>query len=448
MKLIDAGLASEDRATSLKRKIADHTARVGVIGIGYVGLPLAVEKAKVGFSVVGIDRNPIRVAQLNQGSNYIRDVKDSELATMVATERLRATTEFDVLSDLDVIIICVPTPLTPNKDPDISYIRYVAGEIAERLRPGQLISLESTTYPGTTEEVLLPTLSKTGLVVGKDYFLAFSPERVDPGNARYTTKNTNKIVGGVTPVCLDVASSFYQETIVDVVRVSSPRVAEMVKVFENTFRSVNIALVNELALLCDRMDINVWEVVEAASTKPFGLMRFDPGPGVGGHCIPLDPFYLAWKAREYDVHMRFIELAGEINISMPYFVREKVNRFLNNEGKAMRGAAILIIGVSYKKDIDDWRESPALKIIDLLESEGAKIDYHDPHVPSFRSEEGTLRHSVPLTPGFIAQADCVIIATDHVGVDYALIVDNAKLVVDTRNATRTIAGAKDNVKLL
>ncbi|HXW76212.1 MAG TPA: nucleotide sugar dehydrogenase, partial [Candidatus Eremiobacteraceae bacterium] len=395
-----------------------------------------------------IDRNPIRVAQVNQGSNYIRDVNDVELAGVVANGRLSATTEFSGLPDLDVIIICVPTPLTPNKDPDISYIKYVAGEIAQRLRPGQLISLESTTYPGTTQEVLLPALSQTGLLVGKDFFLAFSPERVDPGNARYTTRNTNKIVGGITPTCLEVASTFYQQTILDVVPVSSPRVAEMVKVFENTFRSVNIALVNEMALLCDKMGINVWEVIDAAATKPFGLLRFDPGPGVGGHCIPLDPFYLAWKAREYDVHMRFIELAGEINVSMPYFVREKVVRSLNERGKPLRGSAVLMIGVSYKRDIDDWRESPALKVINLLEADGASIDYHDPHVPSFRETGGTLRHSIPLTARAIADADCVVITTDHSGIDWNLIVGNAKLVVDCRNATRVVAGPKDNVTLL
>src|SRR5579864_3952569 len=379
---------------SLREKINSHTALVGVVGIGYVGLPLAVEKAKVGYRVVGFDRNAIRVAQINQGSNYIRDVVDEELARIVATEKLTATTDFSTLGMCDVIVICVPTPLTLNKDPDISYIRSVGLEIAGRLRPGQLVCLESTTYPGTTEEILLPQFAATGLVVGKDYFLAYSPERVDPGNRRYTTRDTNKVVGGVTPACLSLAAAFYQQTIREVLSVTSPRVAEMTKVFENTFRAVNIALVNEMALLCDRMNIDIWEVIDAAATKPFGIMRFNPGPGVGGHCIPLDPFYLAWKARQYDFHTRFIELAGEINTLMPYFVREKVWRTLNARGKALRDARVLVIGMSYKKDIPDWRESPALKILDILMQDGAVIDYHDPHVPSFQDEHGRVRHSI------------------------------------------------------
>ncbi len=319
-------------ADGLKQKIIDRTALIGVVGIGYVGLPLAVEKAKVGFTVLGFDRNPIRVDQVNQGLNYIRDVDDKDLAEIVENAKLSATTDFSQLGRCDCIVICVPTPLTANKEPDISYIKNVAHEIIKYMRPGQLISLESTTYPGTTEEVLLKILSESGLTVGEDFFLSFSPERVDPGNARYTTKNTNKVVGGVTSTCLDVAMCFYQQTILNVVAVSSTKVAEMTKVFENTFRAVNIALVNEMALLCDRLGISVWDVIEAAATKPFGIMRFEPGPGVGGHCIPLDPFYLAWKAREYDMNVRFIELAGEINWTMPYFVREKVIRTLNESG--------------------------------------------------------------------------------------------------------------------
>jgi UDP-N-acetyl-D-glucosamine dehydrogenase len=432
---------------TLREKITTHTAVVGVIGIGYVGLPLAVEKAKVGYRVIGYDRNAIRVAQINQGSNYIRDVSDEDLTRAVVSERLSATTDFSSLGDCDVLIICVPTPLTPNKEPDISYVRSVGGEIARRLRPGQLICLESTTYPGTTEEILLPQFSATGLVVGKDFFLAYSPERVDPGNKRYTTKNTNKIVGGVTGACLSIAAGFYQQTIVDVLSVSSPKVAEMTKVFENTFRAVNIALVNEMALLCDRMNIDIWEVLDAAATKPFGIMPFSPGPGVGGHCIPLDPFYLAWKARQYDFHTRFIELAGEINNLMPYFVREKLARALNQRGLPLKGSKILMLGVAYKKDVPDWRESPALKVLRLLAKEGAVVDYHDALVPSFTDEDGTVRHSVPLTPDALSGADCVLIATDHSQVDWEFVVHHARVVIDTRNATKGVA-QHDNVILL
>jgi UDP-N-acetyl-D-glucosamine dehydrogenase len=431
----------------LREKIITHSAVVGVVGVGYVGLPLAVEKAKVGYQVVGYDRNAIRVAQINQGSNYIRDVVDEDLARMVASNKLSATTDFSTLGSCDVFVICVPTPLTLNKDPDTSYIRSVGSEIARRLRPGQLICLESTTYPGTTEEILLPQFAATGLVVGRDYFLAYSPERVDPGNKRYTTRNTNKVVGGVTTTCLGMASAFYQQTIVEVLQVSSPRVAEMTKVFENTFRAVNIALVNEMALLCDRMKIDIWEVMDAAATKPFGIMRFDPGPGVGGHCIPLDPFYLAWKARQYDFHTRFIELAGEINNHMPYFVREKVMRSLNARSRALKGSKVLILGMSYKKDISDWRESPALKILDLLVHDGAVVDYHDPFVPSFQDEHGCVRHSIPMTAQVISGADCVLITTDHSQFDWELVVRNAQLVVDTRNATKGVS-RRDNIVLL
>jgi UDP-N-acetyl-D-glucosamine dehydrogenase len=432
----------------LKARILNRTAKVGVVGIGYVGLPFAVEKGKVGFSVVGYDRNANRVAQINRGENYIGDVDDAELRELVRAGNVRATTDFSSLGECDVIVICVPTPLTVNKDPDISYIRNVGGEIAKQLRAGQLISLESTTYPGTTEEVLLPLFATSGLAVGGDYFLSFSPERVDPGNARYTTKNTNKVVGGVTPVCLDVATTFYSQTILHVLPVSSPRVAEMTKVFENTFRAVNIALVNELALLCDRMSINIWEVIDAAATKPFGIMRFNPGPGVGGHCIPLDPYYLAWKARQYDFNTRFIELAGDVNGSMPYFVCDKVRRVLNERERAVKNAKILVVGVAYKKDIDDWRESPATKLIELLEHDGARVDYHDPFVPEFTDEHGKLRRSVALTPELVASADCVLVATDHSSVDWQSLVRHAKVVVDSRNATKGVTEHRERVVLL
>jgi UDP-N-acetyl-D-glucosamine dehydrogenase len=445
VKLLEA---SSIRASALKKKIVDRTAAVGVVGIGYVGLPLAVEKAKVGFDVLGYDRNPIRVDQLKQGLNYIRDVDDRELAEVVESGKLNASTDFSTIGRCDCIVICVPTPLTANKEPDISYIRNVANEIVKHMRPGQLISLESTTYPGTTEEVLLKTFSQSGLKVGEDFFLSFSPERVDPGNARYTTKNTNKVVGGVTANCLDVATCFYQQTILNVVPVASPRIAEMTKVFENTFRAVNIALVNEMTLLCDRLGISVWDVLDAAATKPFGIMRFDPGPGVGGHCIPLDPFYLAWKAREYDMNVRFIELAGEINWTMPYFVREKVIRALNDQGRALKNSEIFVLGVAYKRDIEDWRESPALKVMDLLRKDGARIDYHDPHVPSFTDEHGEMWHSIPLSKEVFERADAVIILTDHSSIDYARVIDAAKLVIDTRNATKDVREGRSNVVML
>jgi UDP-N-acetyl-D-glucosamine dehydrogenase len=441
-------VSSEGALFDLRRKITDRTALVGVVGIGYVGLPLAVEKAKVGFSVVGYDRNAARVAKINSAQNYIRDVSDADLVAVVGERRLSASADFATIGDCDVVVICVPTPLTPNREPDISYVRSVGEIVAAHLRPGQLICLESTTYPGTTEEVLLPILAGAGLVVGRDFALAFSPERVDPGNKRYTTCNTSKVVGGVTPVCLEVAVHFYRQTIATVTPVSSPRVAEITKVFENTFRAVNIALVNELALLCDRMGISVWEVVDAAATKPFGMMRFEPGPGVGGHCIPLDPFYLAWKARQYDFQTRFIELAGEINISMPYFVREKVLRALNEIGRALRNSRIVLVGVAYKRDIEDWRESPSLKILQLLEHDGAFVDYHDPLVPEIVDQRGVTRRSVALTPEQLSRADCVVIATDHTCIDWHDLARHARLIVDTRNAMRDVPEAKGKTVLL
>lgn len=432
--------------TRLLEAITTKTAKVGVIGIGYVGLPLAVEKGKVGFSVVGFDRNAERVALVNRGSNYIDDVDPGELAELVAAGRLRTTTDFGELASCDVVVICVPTPLTETRDPDIQYIVNVAEQLAPQLRPGQLVSLESTTYPGTTEEVLLPLLEKSGLKVGEDFFLAFSPERVDPGNARYTTKNTNKVVGGVTESCLEVATTFYRETILNVVPVTSPKVAEMTKVFENTFRAVNIALVNELALLCDKMGISIWEVVEAANTKPFGIMRFDPGPGVGGHCIPIDPFYLTWKAREYDFHTRFIELAGEINVLMPHHVREKILRALGRSRKSLYGSRVLLLGAAYKKDINDWRESPTLKLIDILNQDEVAIGYHDPYVPQFH-HHGHHYESMPLEEG-LAWADCVVIMTDHRAVDYQEVVQRSQVVVDTRNATRHLTEGREKIVLL
>ncbi len=434
-------------AYELKRKIEQHTAAVGVIGLGYVGLPLAVEKGKVGFPVTGFDINPNRVTKVNAGDNYIGDVKNEELQDLVQRGILQATTDFTRLADCDVVIICVPTPLTITRDPDISYIEASTREIARYLRPGQLVTLESTTYPGTTEEVILPILAATGLQVGRDFFLAFSPERVDPGNKRFSTKNTSKVVGGVTPVCLEIAYTLYAQTIINVVPVSSPAAAELTKVFENTYRSINIALVNELMLLCDRMNLDIWEVVEAAGTKPFGIQTFWPGPGVGGHCIPIDPFYLTWKARQYDFHTRFIELAGEINVEVSYYVVNKVVQALNNENKSLKDARVLVLGVAYKKDIDDVRESPALKIMELLRRQGANLSYHDPYIPVIEPHGGSTVHleNVPLTDENLAAADCVLILTDHSTIDYERVAAQTNIVVDTRNATKNVEHNRDRI---
>ncbi|RNC63047.1 MAG: UDP-N-acetyl-D-glucosamine 6-dehydrogenase [Candidatus Dichloromethanomonas elyunquensis] len=434
-------------ALELKKKIINHTARIGVIGLGYVGLPLAVEKGKVGFPVLGFDINGEKVAKVNAGDNYIGDVKDEELKELAEKRILRATTDFSRLAECDVIIICVPTPLTVTRDPDISYMKASADEIAKYIRPGQLITLESTTYPGTTEEVILPILESSGLKVGKDFFLAFSPERVDPGNKRFSTKNTSKVVGGVTPYCLEISYTLYTQTIVNVVPVSSPGAAELTKVFENTYRAINIALVNEMMLLCDRMGLDVWEIVDAAATKPFGIHTFYPGPGVGGHCIPIDPFYLTWKAREYDFHTRFIELAGEINVEVSYYVVNKIYRALNQNKKAMKDADILVLGVAYKKDIDDVRESPALIIMERLRKEGANITYHDPYIPVIEPHGGSIMHleSQALTPERMAAADCVLIITDHSCIDYNQVVAHAQLVVDTRNATKKVREMREKI---
>ncbi|CAA7599637.1 UDP-glucose/GDP-mannose dehydrogenase family, NAD binding domain protein [Acididesulfobacillus acetoxydans] len=434
-------------AQALKDKIERHTARIGVIGLGYVGLPLAVEKGKVGFPVIGFDINSKRVDKVNAGENYIGDVKDIELGDLVQRGVLKATADFALLAECDVIIICVPTPLTITRDPDISYIEASTRAIAKYLRPGQLVTLESTTYPGTTQEIILPLLAESGLEVGKDFFLAFSPERVDPGNKRFSTKNTSKVVGGVTPVCLEIAYTLYAQTIVNVVPVSSPAAAELTKVFENTYRAVNIALVNELMLLCDRMGLDIWEVVEAAGTKPFGIQTFYPGPGVGGHCIPIDPFYLTWKAREYDFHTRFIELAGEINVEVSYYVVNRVIRALNSENKSLKDAKVFVLGVAYKKDIDDVRESPALKIMELLRREGATVSYHDPFIPVIEPHGGsTVRlESTPLSDAALAEADCVLILTDHSSVDYERVVEQARVVVDTRNATKNVKKNREKI---
>jgi UDP-N-acetyl-D-glucosamine dehydrogenase len=437
----------QKRIADLLAKIQNHTAVVGIVGMGYVGLPFAVEKGKVGFQVVGIEQNPSRAATINRGENYIPDVKDEELRDLVKSGHLRVVCDFREVPQMDVIVICVPTPLTRNLNPDLQFVESVTRELAKYLRPGQLISLESTTYPGTTEEIMLPILEASGLKVEVDFFLSHSPERVDPGNARYTTKNTSKVVGGIGPNSQTVAVSFYAQTIDRIVPVSSANAAEMVKVFENTFRAVNIALVNELALLCDKMNLNVWEVLDAAFTKPFGIMPFYPGPGVGGHCIPLDPHYLEWKAREYNFNTRFIALAGEINRRMPEFVREKTHRVLNMLGVSPSKSKILLLGVSYKRDMGDWRESPSLEIIKLLQADGADIVYHDPYVPSFE-EHGLAMESAPITNELLESCTMVVIATDHQCLDYDHIIDKVPHVLDTRNATKNLTRNRDKVTLL
>ena len=432
----------------LKNKIKNHTAIVGVVGLGYVGLPFAVEKAKVGFSVIGIEQNTARAERVNRADNYITDVKDDELKQVVQNSKLKASSGFKLIPDMDIIVICVPTPLTKNLTPNLSYIESVTREIGKYLRVGQLVTLESTTYPGTTDEVMRPRLEQlSGLKQGEDFFLAHSPERVDPGNKRYTTKNTSKVVGASEPYSLEVATLFYEQTIEQVVPVTSAKAAELVKVFENTFRAVNIALVNELTLLCDRMNLNVWEVLDAANTKPFGIMPFYPGPGVGGHCIPLDPHYLEWKAKEFDFETRFIALAGEINRRMPEFVRQKTWRMLNNLGIAPARAKVLVMGVAYKKNLGDWRESPALKVMEHLMEDKVTLSYHDPYVDEIKVL-GKSFFSVDLTDDSITSADLVIITTDHSQINYVNLVSKAKAVLDTRGITRHLDCDRDKVMLL
>lgn len=432
---------------SLLEKITKRTATVGVVGLGYVGLPLAVLQARTGYRVVGIDEAAEKVERVNRGENYISDVDVAELQQVVRAGRLSATQEFGALRECDVVLICVPTPLTRNKEPDISAIVKVTRELTKHLHPDLLVVLESTTYPGTTEGVLLPMLAQSGLKIGQDLYLAFSPERVDPGNRSFKTHNTFKLVGGVTPACLEIARTFYEQSVVKIFPVSSPRVAEMTKVFENVFRSVNIALVNELAVLCDRMGLNVYEVIDAAATKNFGFMPFYPGPGVGGHCIPLDPYYLAWKAKEYDLHTRFIELAGEINEGMPYYVVAKLQRLLNRRGRCLNGASILVLGVTYKADVADPRETPALKVMELLQQEGTALAYADPYTPAVEVG-GRSYAAVPVTAERLAQSDCALILTAHSAFDYESIVRHAPLVFDTRNGTRHVVHRKENVVLL
>lgn len=412
-------------------KVQDRTARVGVIGLGYVGLSLAVEFAKAGLQVTGIEIDPEKVKQLQAGESYVQDVKPYEVKGLIADGKLIVVNDYYPLNELDAVSICVPTPLSKTKDPDISHIAAVTQEIVRYLHPGQLIVLESTTYPGTTDEVILPELQQAGLEVGRDFFLAFSPERIDPGNLQYRTHNTPKIIGGVTAQCTRVAKALYETAVDCVVAVSSAKTAEMVKLLENTFRAVNIGLVNEVALMCDRLKIDVWEVIAAAATKPFGFMPFYPGPGLGGHCIPVDPYYLAWKLKTLDYKARFIELAAEINTGMPWYVVTKVVDALNEQRKSVNGANILLLGITYKRNTSDLRESPALDIMRILQEKGATVNFHDGYVPDFKSVDGASH--VPLTKEVVQAADCVIITTDHGRVDYDWVVSQARLILDTRN---------------
>jgi UDP-N-acetyl-D-glucosamine dehydrogenase len=434
MHVADPALRDVSTFQTLKDKIESKTARVGIVGLGYVGLPLAVEFAKAGFHVTGIDLQQSRVDRLMEGESYVQDVPSSEVAKLLKERRLDATTDFSVVRELDTINICVPTPLRKTKDPDMSYIVSAADEIAKYFHPGLLVILESTTYPGTTDELLLPTFERQGVKVGEDFFLCFSPERVDPGNPVYQTSNTPKVVGGITPACTEMGKLFFSQALEKVVPVSNTRVAEMVKLLENTFRMINIGLVNEMALMCDGMGINVWEVIDAAATKPFGFMPFYPGPGLGGHCIPIDPFYLSWKSKQSGIEARFIDLAGNINGNMPHFVAAKVQNALNSHGKAVKGAHVHIVGVAYKRNIDDMRESPALDIILLLKKLGAEVSYSDPYVPTLKLDGLDLSSQDALASA--KKADCSVIITDHSTFDYKGLVDSATLIVDTRNALR------------
>jgi UDP-N-acetyl-D-glucosamine dehydrogenase len=416
------------------------TAEIAIVGAGYVGIPLAQVFADAGRSVVLVDVQPDRVESINRGESYIQDVPSDALKKLVDSGHISASIDYDVLREAEAILIALPTPLSAQREPDLSILLGAVSEIAPRLQKGQLVVLESTTYPGTTRERVLPLLEMSGLTAGEDFHLAFSPERVDPGREDWTTKNTPKVIGGLTDACTEKAAELYGSAVEEVVRVSSPEAAELTKLLENIFRSVNIALVNELAQLCDRMNLDVWEIVDAAATKPFGFMRFEPGPGLGGHCLPVDPFYLSWKARQYDFYTEFIELAGKVNANMPYFCRSVVSQALNHGAeRSLKGSKVLVLGVSYKADVPDARESPALKLIELLRNAGAEVAYHDPHVPQLKAQGLS---SVPLKPG---DYDCVAIVTAHSSIDYERLVEEARLVVDFRNATRRNGRANEKV---
>ncbi|MDE0467607.1 MAG: nucleotide sugar dehydrogenase [Candidatus Poribacteria bacterium] len=434
-------------------KIETRTARAGVIGLGYVGLPLTVAIARAGFRVTGIDICSEKIERLKQGISDVPDVTNEILAPLIRSGQIQVTTDFGMLRELDTVNICVPTPLRENRTPDMQFITAAVEQVAQHLHPEQLIILESTTYPGTTEEIILPELnahfskntSPDTTQVGRDFYLAFSPERIEPGNSTYSMTNTPKIIGGVTPQCTHVAETFYAQFINKTHTVSSPRTAEMVKLLENTFRSVNIGLINEVALICDRMDLDVWEIIDAAATKPFGFMPFYPGPGLGGHCIPIDPHYLSWKAQMYQYHARFIELATEINSEMPKYVVDKIIHALNLQRKPLNGAKLLILGIAYKKDIGDIRESPALEVIRLILDKKADFLYHDPYVKDLSLDDRNIYHSEPLTANLVEEVDCVVILTDHDVIDYNWLVEHAQLVVDTRNATRGVKKGQEKI---
>jgi UDP-N-acetyl-D-glucosamine dehydrogenase len=441
------GLGMSDVYSSLLARINGRTAAVGIIGLGYVGLPLARAFSANGFRVLGFDIDPAKVKTLNAGRSFIKQIPDSAVAGM-REQGFEATDRFDRLDEPDAVLICVPTPLTDAREPDLTFVTNSAHAVAAQLRPGQLVVLESTTYPTTTREVVLPILERTDLVPGKDFFLAFSPEREDPGNATFSVNNIPKVVGGLDPKCSDLACALYGAIVPQVVKVSTPEVAEACKILENTYRAINIALVNELKVLYDRMGIDVWEVIDAAKTKPFGFQAFYPGPGLGGHCIPLDPFYLTWVARKYGMNTRFIELAGEVNTAMPEFVVNKVADALNDRGKPVKGSNVAILGMAYKKDIDDPRESPGFELMDLLLKKGAAVTYNDPHIPALPR----MRHwphlrmaSSALTAEYLAAQDCVLIATDHTAYDYGWVVAQSQLVVDTRNATKQVREHRDRI---
>ncbi|KEI06367.1 nucleotide sugar dehydrogenase [Clostridium botulinum] len=428
-------------------KLENKTAKLGVVGLGYVGLPLAVEKAKAGYEVIGFDVQDSKVKSVNEGHNYIGDILDEDLKDLVEAGKLKATTDFSFVSEVDAVAIAVPTPLDKFKQPDVSYVENSTRSIAKYIHRGMLVVLESTTYPGTTEEIVKPILEESGLKCGKDFFLAFSPERVDPGNKQFKTKNTPKVVGGITEDCTEVAAALYSNVLEgDIHKVSSPAVAEMEKILENTFRHINIGLVNEMAILCKKMGIDIWEVIEAAKTKPYGFMAFYPGPGLGGHCIPLDPFYLTYKAREFDYHTRLIETAGEINDFMPEFVVDNCMKLLNGDKKSLNGAKVLLMGVAYKKDIDDMRESPALKVIEHLEKNGADVMYNDPYVPNFK--HGGKEYASVEWEKAIDEADIVIITTDHTDYNYEEIVKRAKIFYDTRNASSAVKNNREKIHKL
>lgn len=433
----------------LLEKIKNKELTVGVVGLGYVGLPLAVEKAKAGFTTIGFDVQKEKVDLVNEGHNYIGDVIDDDLKAIVESGKLRATSDFTFVKDVDFIAICVPTPLDDHQQPDISYVRNSAISISKHLKKGSIVVLESTTYPGTTEELLKPILEEgSGLVCGEDFYLGFSPERVDPGNKSFKTKNTPKVVGGIGKDATEVIAAMYREVLEsDIHEVSSPAVAEMEKILENTYRNINIGLVNEMAIICDKMGISIWEVIEAAKTKPYGFQAFYPGPGLGGHCIPLDPYYLTWKAREFDYHTKLIETSGEINNYMPYYVVERASRVLNRSKKALNGSKVLVLGIAYKNDIDDYRESPALKVIEILKSEGAEVEFFDPYISEFKYKGIKYKGLEELSMDSISVYDLVLITTAHQVMDYEAINDNAVAILDTRNAMDKIAN-REKIDLL